>query len=98
MQLNLYRIVQEKLRNIMKYAKATKISLDFYLENDILVLKITDNGIGFNTENAKYGIGLANMKRRTELFSGIFLIKSAPGEGCVMTVSIPTNTKKLQKS
>ena len=98
LQLNLYRIVQEKLRNIMKYAKATKISLDFYLENDILVLKITDNGIGFNTENAKYGIGLANMKRRTELFSGIFLIKSAPGEGCVMTVSIPTNTKKLQKS
>ena len=94
-QLNLYRIVQEKLRNIMKYAKATKISLDFFIENDMLVLKITDNGIGFNTENAKSGIGLANMKRRTELFSGNFLIKSSPGKGCVMTVSIPINTKNL---
>ena len=68
MQLNLYRIVQEKLRNIMKYAKATKISMDFFIENEMLVLKITDNGVGFNTEDAKYGIGLANMKRRTELF------------------------------
>lgn len=95
MQLNLYRIVQEKLRNIMKYAKATKISMDFFIENNILILKITDNGVGFNTENVKYGIGLANMKRRTELFSGNFLIKSSPGKGCVMTVCIPLNTKKL---
>ena len=96
-QLNLYRIVQEKLRNIMKYAKATKISLDFFIENDMLVLKITDNGIGFNTENAKSGIGLANMKRRTELFSGNFLIKSSPGKGCEMTVSIPIKIKKVIK-
>ena len=95
MQLNLYRIVQEKLRNIMKYAKATKISMDFFIENDMLVLKIADNGVGFNIEDAKYGIGLANMKRRTELFSGNFLIKSSPGNGCVMTVCIPINTKKL---
>ena len=95
MQLNLYRIVQEKLRNIMKYAKATKISLDFFIEKEILVLKITDNGVGFNTENAKHGIGIANMKRRTELFSGNFLIKSSPGKGCTMTVCIPMDTKKL---
>ena len=97
LQLNLYRIVQEKLRNIMKYAKATKISLDFFIENDMLVLKITDNGIGFNIENTKLGIGLANMKRRTELFSGNFLIKSSPGKGCEMTVSIPIKIKKVIK-
>lgn len=95
MQLNLYRIVQEQLRNIMKYAKASKITLDFFAENNMLILKLADNGVGFNTENAKYGIGLANMKRRSELFSGNFLIKSSPGNGCVMTVCIPINTKKL---
>ena len=95
MQLNLYRIVQEQLRNIMKYAKATKISLDFFVEKEMLVLKLSDNGVGFNVANAKSGIGLANMKRRAELFSGTFLIQSSPGNGCVMTVSIPMDEKKL---
>ena len=93
MQLNLYRIVQEQLRNILKYSKATKITLEFFVENNMLVLRLSDNGVGFITENAKSGIGLANMKRRAELFSGTFLIKSSPGNGCVMTVSIPVAAK-----
>ena len=93
MQLNLYRIVQEQLRNILKYSKATKITLEFFVENNMLVLTLSDNGVGFITENAKSGIGLANMKRRAELFSGTFLIKSSPGNGCVMTVTIPAAAK-----
>ena len=96
MQLNLYRIVQEQLRNIMKYAKATKITLEFLAENEMLVLRLTDNGIGFIMEDAKSGIGLANMKRRAELFSGKMQIKSSPGNGCEMTVTIPMSAKKLQ--
>lgn len=52
MQLNLYRIVQEKLRNIMKYAKATKFQWIFY-RKWYAGLKIPDNGVGFNTEDAK---------------------------------------------
>lgn len=95
LQLNLYRIVQEQLRNIMKYAKATKISLEFFAENDMLVLKLTDNGIGFMVDKTKSGIGLANMKRRAELFSGKLLIESSPGNGCEMTVRIPIDKKKL---
>ena len=93
MQLNLYRIVQEQLRNILKYSKATKITLEFFVENNMLLLILSDNGVGFITENAKSGIGLANMKRRAELFSGTFLIKSSPGNGCVMTVTIPVAAK-----
>jgi len=93
MQLNLYRIVQEQLRNILKYSKATKITLEFFVENNMIVLRLSDNGVGFIMENAKSGIGLANMKRRAELFSGTFLIKSTPGNGCVMTVTIPVAAK-----
>ena len=93
MQLNLYRIVQEQLRNILKYAKASKITLDFFEEKNMLILKLTDNGVGFNLQSAKSGIGLANMKRRAELFSGTFSINSSPGNGCTMTVSIPVETK-----
>ncbi len=96
LQLNIYRIIQEQLRNIMKYAKATKLMLDFYKKEDFLILKLTDNGVGFITQKLKLGIGLSNMKRRTELFSGTFLIDSSPGNGCTITVNIPISLNNPQ--
>ena len=95
LKLNLYRIVQEQLRNIMKYAKATVLEFQFYTDNKILYLKLKDNGVGFNIEIQKYGIGIANMKRRTELFSGTFEIESAPGKGCKIMVTIPLETNQI---
>ena len=95
LQLNLYRIVQEQLRNIMKYAKATKITLDFYITGDILILQLVDNGVGFIIDKAKSGIGMANMKRRAELFSGTFLVTTLLGNGCTITVSIPMGANNL---
>jgi signal transduction histidine kinase len=52
-------------------------------------MEITDNGIGFDNSIAKQGIGLANMKRRTELFSGKFEINTLPGNGCTILIDIP---------
>jgi PAS domain S-box-containing protein len=89
MQLNLYRILQEQLRNIMKYAHATVIDFSFFIDNAFITLKLRDNGVGFNTDTLKSGIGHANMRRRTELFSGTFVIQSSPGNGCNMIVTIP---------
>jgi len=97
-QLNLYRILQEQLRNILKYAQATVIEVNVLIYNCKLKMHIIDNGIGFDTSTAKNGIGLANMKRRTELFSGKFEIKSSPGTGCSIIVDIPlvkTNVPEL---
>ncbi len=88
-QLNLYRILQEQLRNILKYAKATSIEVNVLIYNDKLKMSISDNGIGFNVDYIKGGIGLANMKRRTELFSGKFKIDSSPGNGCIIIIDIP---------
>ena len=56
----------------MKYVNSTKTVLDFYITNDILTLKLGDNAVGFITDKAKPGLGIANKKRSTELFSGIF--------------------------
>jgi PAS domain S-box-containing protein len=95
LQLNLYRIVQEQLRNIMKYAKATKITLNFGVVDDIILLKLTDNGVGFIADKAKSGIGIANMKRRAELFSGTFSINSSPGNGCTIIVKVPMISNNL---
>ncbi len=95
LQLNLYRIVQEQLRNILKYAKASKLTLNFNVVDDMLILKLTDNGVGFDIDKSKSGIGMANMKRRAELFSGSFLINSSLGNGCIMTVKVPMISNNL---
>lgn len=88
-QLNLYRILQEQLNNIMKYAKASVIEITLTLVNNAIRLRIYDNGVGFDTKNCRKGIGLNNIKKRTELFSGNFSLKSAPGNGCEIIVEIP---------
>jgi len=88
MQLNLYRILQEQLRNIQKYASASIVEVDLLVHYHQLKLNITDNGIGFNKDKVMSGIGLANMKRRAELFSGKFEIHSSPGDVCEIIVDI----------
>lgn len=88
-QLNLYRILQEQLKNIFKYAKATLIEVDLIIYNHKLKMSIADNGVGFDIASVKGGIGLANMKRRAELFSGNLIIQSAPGNGCTIVIDIP---------
>jgi len=88
-QLNLYRILQEQLRNIFKYANATHIEVDVILHNNDLKMRVLDNGVGFDMHAVKEGIGLANMKRRAELFSGKLIVNSSPGNGCETVLEIP---------
>ena len=94
LQLNLYRILQEQLRNTMKYSKARVLSVKLEEENKDLVMQISDDGVGFNTSKVKSGIGLANMQRRAELFGGSFSITSAPDQGCTVLVRVPIDQKK----
>jgi len=89
LQLNLYRILQEQLKNILKYANASTIEVNFSIKNKILRMKIGDDGVGFDMGKIKEGIGLANMNRRVRLFSGNFTIESSTGKGCEILVEIP---------
>ena len=73
----------------MKHAKAKDISVVITMKEDTLQMKIKDNGIGFNAKTGKGGIGLANMNRRVQLFSGSFMIQSSVGNGCEVLVEIP---------
>jgi PAS domain S-box-containing protein len=90
LQLNLFRILQEQLKNIFKHATATEItvSLSVTYEN-VLELKIADNGVGFDFEPGKSGIGIANMQKRARSFNGNLSIHSSPGKGCEILVQIP---------
>jgi PAS domain S-box-containing protein len=100
-QLNLYRILQEQLRNIVKHAKGSSIEVDVIIHNNNLKMRIADDGVGFKISEVKGGIGLANMKRRAELFSGKIIINSSPGNGCEIVTTIPLlekNTSEMVKT
>ncbi len=88
-KINLYRIVQEGLQNCNKYAEADIIKVEFKNENDNLVLTIEDDGIGFNTNKTKNGIGLNNIEYRVTECKGAVTIKSAKGEGTILTIKVP---------
>lgn len=89
MQVNLYRILQEQLNNILKYAKAKKVAVSVKVIENQVILRIADDGIGFDPLKVKGGIGLENMKRRTEIFSGKLTIVSSPGNGCDLVIKLP---------
>jgi PAS domain S-box-containing protein len=91
-QINLYRILQEQVKNIVKYAAASEIEITLTQQGGAVQLRIADNGKGFNIKTAKKGIGLSNMQKRAESFSGKFYLKSSPGKGCEIMVTIPLIT------
>ena len=88
-KMNVYRIIQEAFNNINKYANATKVML--FLDFDsagFLYLEIYDNGSGFNTKKVKEGIGLKNMKSRTETIKGELHIESEKNKGTRITLKV----------
>ncbi len=88
-QINLYRIMQEQMKNIVKYADAGKIDVDVTRVNGSINLRVADNGKGFDIKALKDGIGLSNIRKRAESLSGKFMLNSAPGKGCEIFVTIP---------
>ena len=90
LQLNLFRILQEQLKNIFKHAHAAtiKVSIDIRSES-ILELRISDDGVGFDYDASRSGIGIANMQKRVRLFKGTLFVHSSAGEGCEILVRIP---------
>jgi PAS domain S-box-containing protein len=90
LKLVIYRIIQEQLNNILKYADASEIKIELKKEREYLTVSIKDNGIGFDTSINSKGIGLKNIKHRAELFNGIVQIKSSPGNGCKMKIIFKT--------
>ncbi|MDZ4712199.1 MAG: two-component regulator propeller domain-containing protein [bacterium] len=92
-EINLYRIIQECVNNIVKHSKADEVILSINKGDDELSILISDNGVGFDTEKVKadagkHGFGLKGMSERIKLFEGKLSIKSSPGEGTELTIQI----------
>lgn len=85
-QMALYRITQESISNITKYAQASNVIVQISQNNNMLNLTIEDDGIGFDKSEIVYGLGLKNIKNRVELINGTVEIASNKGEGTTINV------------
>ena len=85
-KLNIFRIVQEQINNVVKHAMATTININIE-DNGKLLISISDDGIGFDTTIRKAGVGLTNIKSRSELFNGTQELWSEPGKGTRLTIT-----------
>lgn len=89
LKLNIYRIVQELVSNIIKHSGATSINIALEALQRHISLVVLDDGIGFTPDLKIKGIGLANIINRVETFNGTIVINSAPGRGCEINIEIP---------
>jgi PAS domain S-box-containing protein len=89
LKLNIYRIVQEQVSNVIKHADAKKMKVSIQTAEDIVTVVVTDDGKGFDTNKSRDGIGISNVINRIESFNGQVIIKSTPGKGCKITINVP---------
>ena len=89
LKLNLFRIIQEQINNISKYARAKNVSVSITEKDRTLDISIKDDGIGFDVNTERKGIGISNMIDRIESYNGGIEIISSPGNGCTINAKIP---------
>ena len=85
-KVNIYRIIQEALQNINKYAEADQAYVDVHKDGRQIVINIHDNGVGFDTTKASGGIGMKNLKQRSAALNAQLKIESSPENGTNINV------------
>ncbi|WP_323787092.1 tetratricopeptide repeat protein [Psychroserpens sp.] len=91
-KINIYRIIQEALQNIYKHAKAEAVKISFQLKNNVILLSITDDGLGFDVNKSKKGIGIKNINARVNDLEGAVNFVSKINEGTTINIEIPYKT------
>ncbi len=92
-KINIYRIIQEQLNNILKHAQASSVAIDLNKHLEQIRLRVEDDGKGFDPRARRNGVGISNIISRAELYNGKVEIDSAPGKGCRLEVIL--NSKAL---
>lgn len=103
-EITLYRIVQEALTNVVKYAEAGNASILLEIKPQYVNLIIEDDGNGFNVDlvlkssASDSHLGIAGMQERTLLLGGEFMIESSPGQGTTVYARIPMERREVNDS
>ena len=94
-EITVYRVVQEALNNIRKHAEATKVDLYLSYNDDNIIVKIKDNGVGFdltdtiNNAISVGSLGLLGMKQRVDMLGGTIDIQTRHGKGTTIILTLP---------
>lgn len=91
-EIALYRVTNELLNNTVKYAKASHVLINFIKNSQYIMLKYTDNGVGFDTISVAHsskGMGLFNITNRIKSINGNIDLKSSTDKGVIITIHIP---------
>ena len=95
LELHLFRIIQEAVNNITKHARAKLVKLQVQIRDESVLLRIQDDGHGFDPiaaekgKKSRHGLGLTNMRERALAMNGECEIKSQRGEGTTIIVRVP---------
>lgn len=87
-KINIYRILQELLQNVTKYADAQKCTVTIFEHEKQLVVEVHDDGIGFDVNSLSKGIGLKNIRERAKSIDSEIEIKSNPNEGTTIKLKV----------
>ncbi|RTZ01309.1 tetratricopeptide repeat protein [Flavobacterium bomense] len=85
-KIHIYRIIQEAIQNVNKYSKAERCHIMLLKTANKITIRVWDNGIGFNPEKVKQGIGLKNIKDRTKSLNGEIKITSSTGNSTTIEI------------
>lgn len=94
-ELMVYRLVQEAITNISKYAKAQQVWIELGTHNNEVEVSVRDDGVGFNTSTKpQSAYGLVGMRYRVEAEGGVLSLASAPGQGTLIRAKLPAAVLK----
>jgi PAS domain S-box-containing protein len=96
-----FRIFQECLTNVIRHAKAKSVRIDLCQEEENILLVVEDDGIGFHESgfsSAHGSLGLLGMKERAQFCGGDVQISSFPGKGTTVTVRVPVDIPRAERS
>lgn len=98
-----YLIFKESVNNLVKYSECTDADLEFKIEADYLIIRVSDNGKGFDVEGASNGNhtgmgghGLASMRKRAEALGGSYDVKSEKGKGTTVLLKVPIGGRRTK--
>jgi signal transduction histidine kinase len=91
----LYRVVQEAVNNAVKHAAADDIHVEVRDRGDEIIVRVRDEGRGFDPSRSTSGFGLVGMRERVELLGGTLDVESAPGGGTTVAVRLPAQDASM---
>jgi signal transduction histidine kinase len=87
----LYRVAQEALHNALRHARAEEVRIALKTRQGRVVLEVTDDGQGFGEPAAPAGLGLSSMRERARAVGGTLTIRSVPGQGTTVRMTVPAD-------